>query len=423
MPSGDPIDAALAQLHIVDAGPARPSAPGSATVVTIDSGTLRGEASVYLIVKDTRLQSVERLSKRQVRRMIAGGVDVGQATPLRTPDQTQADLPLQQSCLLEIAEGLSVLLTGFFVGAVLTLKFLGHLPGFNFGAQELIILLILAVLLFGRKLPECGRYQNKGIVEFNKGVKGLEDEEAAPLDKPSTNAKKSTIRRATVRYYNRMNPERIYPLLVMITRDMVEKVHKKHTDQRTSTPFAVDVDTPVEIEPVLPGCDCYPPKMLTRLDEGDKTLTFRVAPRVMGRVEGAVVSIRQDHGSLAEVELDVKVVKRTLAAACGAATFLLPGLSAVMKHFGLDFETQKGQGFNLYLSVARLMFDNVSPMALTALLGVATALLWWLTRPRTRDVFWDVEKVSSEKPSVCGRVAGREDHPPSRCQASPGSLC
>src|ERR1700747_2615403 len=61
------------------------------------------------------------------------------------------------------------------------------------GGQEMIILLIIGVLLFGRKLPEVGRYLGKGIVEFKKGIKGLEDEfentsaprqEPAPLDQP-----------------------------------------------------------------------------------------------------------------------------------------------------------------------------------------------------------------------------------------------
>jgi len=47
---------------------------------------------------------------------------------------------------------------------------------FNLGAQEMMILLIIGVLLFGRKLPEVGRYLGKGIVEFKKGIKGLEDE-------------------------------------------------------------------------------------------------------------------------------------------------------------------------------------------------------------------------------------------------------
>jgi sec-independent protein translocase protein TatA len=44
------------------------------------------------------------------------------------------------------------------------------------GPQEIVILLIIGVLFFGKRLPEVGRYLGKGIVEFKKGMKGLEDE-------------------------------------------------------------------------------------------------------------------------------------------------------------------------------------------------------------------------------------------------------
>ena len=54
-------------------------------------------------------------------------------------------------------------------------------PLFGFGESlfspgHIILLLIVGVLLFGRRLPEVGRYLGKGIVEFKKGLKGLEDE-------------------------------------------------------------------------------------------------------------------------------------------------------------------------------------------------------------------------------------------------------
>lgn len=41
---------------------------------------------------------------------------------------------------------------------------------------ELIIVLVVALLLFGKRLPEVARSLGKGIVEFKKGVKGIEDD-------------------------------------------------------------------------------------------------------------------------------------------------------------------------------------------------------------------------------------------------------
>ncbi len=42
--------------------------------------------------------------------------------------------------------------------------------------MDMILILGVGVLLFGRKLPEVGKYLGKGIVEFKKGLKGLEDD-------------------------------------------------------------------------------------------------------------------------------------------------------------------------------------------------------------------------------------------------------
>ncbi|QEL16220.1 twin-arginine translocase TatA/TatE family subunit [Limnoglobus roseus] len=53
----------------------------------------------------------------------------------------------------------------------------------SIGPQELLLLLLLGVLLFGRKLPEIGRSVGKSIVEFKKGMKGIEEEVSS--DSPS----------------------------------------------------------------------------------------------------------------------------------------------------------------------------------------------------------------------------------------------
>lgn len=57
----------------------------------------------------------------------------------------------------------------------------------NLGHWELLIILAIGLLLFGKRLPEVGRSLGKGIVEFKKGVKGIEEEIDSESDrKPSS---------------------------------------------------------------------------------------------------------------------------------------------------------------------------------------------------------------------------------------------
>ncbi|HKB06038.1 MAG TPA: twin-arginine translocase TatA/TatE family subunit, partial [Gemmataceae bacterium] len=43
---------------------------------------------------------------------------------------------------------------------------------FGLGTQEIMLLLVLGVLLFGRNLPSLGRSLGKTVTEFKRGVKG-----------------------------------------------------------------------------------------------------------------------------------------------------------------------------------------------------------------------------------------------------------
>ena len=47
---------------------------------------------------------------------------------------------------------------------------------FGLGTQEIMLLLVLGVLLFGRNLPALGRSLGKTVTEFKRGVKGMEDD-------------------------------------------------------------------------------------------------------------------------------------------------------------------------------------------------------------------------------------------------------
>ncbi len=53
------------------------------------------------------------------------------------------------------------------------------------GGPEWIVLLVLGLLIFGRRLPEVGRSLGRGIVEFKRGIKGIEDEIDEESDRPA----------------------------------------------------------------------------------------------------------------------------------------------------------------------------------------------------------------------------------------------
>lgn len=44
------------------------------------------------------------------------------------------------------------------------------------GPMEWIIIAVVALVLFGRRLPEVGRSLAQGIVEFKRGLKGIESD-------------------------------------------------------------------------------------------------------------------------------------------------------------------------------------------------------------------------------------------------------
>jgi sec-independent protein translocase protein TatA len=52
------------------------------------------------------------------------------------------------------------------------------------GLTEWIVIGVIGILLFGKRLPEVGKSLGKGIVEFKKGLKGIEDDVETQVNAP-----------------------------------------------------------------------------------------------------------------------------------------------------------------------------------------------------------------------------------------------
>ncbi len=67
---------------------------------------------------------------------------------------------------------------------------MSHLPVLGFplslGGTEAIVILVIALLLFGRRQPEVMRSLGKGVVEFKRGVRDIEDEVDRESSSPSS---------------------------------------------------------------------------------------------------------------------------------------------------------------------------------------------------------------------------------------------
>jgi sec-independent protein translocase protein TatA len=78
------------------------------------------------------------------------------------------------------------------------------------GPMEMMVIGVIAVLLFGKRLPEVGRSLGKSIIEFKKGLKGIEDEfhaaTAGVMDTRDT-ASTPAVQRDTIDHHETSAPK------------------------------------------------------------------------------------------------------------------------------------------------------------------------------------------------------------------------
>src|SRR5207237_534063 len=139
-------------------------------------------------------------------------------------------------------------------------------------------------------------------------------ERAKPKKAPATGTD-PLRRRANVRWFKRMNPQRMYPLTVVLAKGRVKEVKVKGVAQAVSAEqLVVTADNPfITVRPVLPGVKVYPPEQTVDVTPDLVSVRFHVLPQTMGEVPDARIEFYWRQRLISQVDLPMEVRRQTAA--------------------------------------------------------------------------------------------------------------
>jgi hypothetical protein len=234
-------------------------------------------------------------------------------------------------------------------------------------------------------LPETTRALGVPVTEFRRGLGPVPESAADADDEGGTVPVGGHRRRASVRWFRRMNPERIFPLTVVLAKARIAVARVQDVSHAVSAEMLVIPETSpiVLVRPVLAGCQCFPPEQRIDVTNDPATARFRVLPQLVGPVEDARIELYSGDRLLSQIPLQIDVCKQTVAQVCSAAAVAWPFLSGKMG----------GDTSALTAMASDLMATPMVPeMGLTAL-GIAAVWSYLANRPQEAGQETDVLAV------------------------------
>ena len=155
------------------------------------------------------------------------------------------------------------------------------------------------------------------------------------VEKPQPRVETYYKRKMAIRYYEKMNPLKSFPLLVSFSKEKLQKIVMDNVaQQQASSPIKVKKSKPeVIVTPSLKGCVVYPSSMCIDITPEMTTAEFWITPIIEGEIAGHI-EVTYEGKVVEKISLTSSCAKQTWAkiSAVGAiaipmVSFLLEGLN------------------------------------------------------------------------------------------------
>ena len=80
----------------------------------------------------------------------------------------------------------------------------------NLASSDMIIIALIGLLLFGKRLPEVGKSLGKTVIEFKKGLRGIEDEIERATQEPSPTTERPMLTESSTSVHTTPSPTEAY---------------------------------------------------------------------------------------------------------------------------------------------------------------------------------------------------------------------
>ena len=231
--------------------------------------------------------------------------------------------------------------------------------------------------------------------------------------KPKDEKPQNIERKTTVRYFEQMTINKNFPLLVVFSKEEIDKIVQKDVAQiEGAEKIKVKREKPiVTVIPQFPGCICVPERQDIDLTPENSEVTFWVTPVAEGKLPAASVKILYEGKIIQKIDCPTKVVKSTAAKVTAGAAIISPIFFSAIESVGLDPKSQVQSGFpvvkqlsNWLESQSASMFGEpiLSGMTLLGLIigfiSMIIALVFYFrARPKESDPVADFMQFSLNK--------------------------